>query len=71
LESLTPASVVVLCDQFVEELASSRPDTNAVEVPHLKIVGGGPERGTVDENTMDTGSDRASVPTGHRCYREQ
>ncbi|WP_171052420.1 hypothetical protein [Haloterrigena sp. H1] len=42
-ESLTLVSAVVLCVQFFEELASGRPDTNAVDVAQLEVVRGGPK----------------------------
>ena len=50
--------VVVLCVQLLEEPAGSGPDSDAVDVAHLKAVRGGPKRLVVDEDAVDDCPDR-------------
>jgi len=62
-EGFTPlSSAVVLCVQFVEELASGRPDTNTVDVAYLEVLSGGPEGRAVDKDAVNDGPDRGAVP---------
>jgi hypothetical protein len=56
-EAVSGLVSIVLCVQLVEELASGRPDTNAVDVAYVEVLGGGPEGRAVDEDAMDNGSD--------------
>jgi hypothetical protein len=49
----------VLRVQFCEELAGCRPDTNTVDVTHLKVMRGSPKGVVVDEDAMDNSSDGA------------